>query len=807
MRIERTLPFLILATVALSGLLLGMGQGDYEPFIVAVSGATAAYVLVDWWKWFRLPNWIANLLAIIVTIITVSNFYFTNDSVRHLLGVGKLLVYLQTILMFQRKSARVYWQVLVLSLLQIVVGAVFNLGFEGGVLFIVYMMVAGVSMMVLHLYQDRQAIRSRNEEFREMSGDVRRFSTGQPLTYSTNLSLQRGVLRRMVGSFFMFAFGALIFSIVLFYFLPRDHTAWSGPKEAPMQATGFDDKVDMAHSELILLSSRLEMNVRYWYPGMKKPFRPNSQPYLRGMALSNIKIEGNKTKWVAPPYQVLPNDFRPLFTDRNDKLWVNQEIVLEPTEDPLLYSAMPARAAMDQELSGNFEWCWPLGGITRQRSAETITVAHFRYKLKIPILDNGDFYSAWRYIPRDGPVSLTLEEDPGNYKWLTYLDRSRYPTLVQQARQIADRVSDGNHQSIARQMESWFRTDRFSYTLDFRNLDRDNKIDTVEDFFANFRSGHCEYFASSLVLMLRSQGIPARLVVGFRGGDINDIGGHLDVEARHAHAWVEAYVRPGDCSDYLVRTGQASRIRGAWLRLDPTPAVDQDNSFTGTDDALDFAKSLWRDYVLGLQSETRSRILSPDGVQMSGLLRFLDLDWWQNVFQNIRNKLVRSNGWQRYLIPIGGIVLVLFCFLWYRKQKAAIAIDSASRPDSARQTGWVRRRIAKVLNVVSPRLGNWVYGNTGVSIEVPFYSQMVRALNQAGFERLPHQTQREFALVVASGFRHDEAPGQVGSLTGTITDFYYLVRFGTTPLDDQQTASVKSALHDLEDLLKQTGKP
>ena len=99
MNVERALPFFIFLTVSISALLLGMGQGDFEPFFVAVFGVGASTVLVDWLKWIRLPNWLANLLAILVTVVTVSNFYFTNDSVRHLLGVGKLLAYLETILM------------------------------------------------------------------------------------------------------------------------------------------------------------------------------------------------------------------------------------------------------------------------------------------------------------------------------------------------------------------------------------------------------------------------------------------------------------------------------------------------------------------------------------------------------------------------------------------------------------------------------------------------------------------------------------------------------------------------------------
>ncbi|MDG2014860.1 MAG: transglutaminaseTgpA domain-containing protein [Pirellulaceae bacterium] len=802
MSVERTLPFLILATVALSGLLLGMGQGDFEPFFVAVLGVSASMILVDWLKWFRLPNWVANLLAVLVTILTVSNFYFTNDSVRHLLGVGKLLVYLQTILTFQKKSARVYWQVMVLSLLQIVVGAVFNLGFEGGVLFIIYMMIAGVTMMVLHLYQDRQLVKLQNEASLRLSNSRRRAPEYAVWTISTKPALQRGVLRRMVVAFLIFASGALFFSVLLFYFLPRDNTSWAGPKEMPMQATGFDEKVSMNHSDLILLSSKLQMNVRYWYSGdEQKTFQPSRDPYLRGMALSNLEIDGNRTKWVAPPYQIYPSDFRPLKMEATDR-WVTQEIVLEPTDDPLLYTAMPPRFTSVGEFLTDYEWCWPLGALTRQRSAEKITVSHFRYRLKIPILSSGEFFSAYPYVARDGLVCLTEEQDPGNYKWYTYLDRERYPTLVQVAGEIGSRVTGNNHNSIARQMEAYFKSGQFSYTLDYRDIDRDEALDSVEDFFANHRSGHCEYYASALALMLRSQGIPSRLVVGYRGGDINGFGGHLDVEAQHAHAWVEAYIRPEDCSNYLMQTGQANET-GAWLRLDPTPSSDTNDQVTSADEALDFAKSLWRDYVLGLQADTQTRIVSADQLNLSGALRVLDLDWWQNSLGRLREDLQEPNGWKRYAVP-GFIIIMLALGLVIYLRERAVRQNRRKKTEYGSLRG-VRRGIARALNLVSPKLSGWVVREFGGRAdEVPFYRQMLEYLEQAGFHKLPQQTHREFAESVAHSLPKNEPLNRLGTLTKTITDSYYLVRFGHGKLDDQQTKTVEIALHDLQELLQQT---
>ena len=74
-------------------------------------------------------------------------------------------------------------------------------------------------------------------------------------------------------------------------------------------------------------------------------------------------------------------------------------------------------------------------------------------------------------------------------------------------------------------------------------------------FLFDSRQGHCEYFATALAVLLRAQGVPARLVNGFYGGDFNPVGGFIAVRQAHAHSWVEAWM-PGE----------------GWVRFDATPA-------------------------------------------------------------------------------------------------------------------------------------------------------------------------------------------------------------------------------------------
>src|SRR6202040_328115 len=101
-------------------------------------------------------------------------------------------------------------------------------------------------------------------------------------------------------------------------------------------------------------------------------------------------------------------------------------------------------------------------------------------------------------------------------------------------------------------MELYLRS-KYGYTLDLKGKPGD---DPLAHFLFETRAGHCEYFASSMTVMLRTLGIPAREVNGFLPGEYNDLGGDYIVRASDAHSWVEVYF-PGN----------------EWQVFDPTPAA------------------------------------------------------------------------------------------------------------------------------------------------------------------------------------------------------------------------------------------
>ena len=107
--------------------------------------------------------------------------------------------------------------------------------------------------------------------------------------------------------------------------------------------------------------------------------------------------------------------------------------------------------------------------------------------------------------------------------------------------------------------------------------------DPLANFLFERKQGHCEYFASSMAVMLRTLKIPARVVNGFRSDEFNDLTGSYIIRARNAHSWVEAYFP-----------------RYGWITFDPTPG-GQVGTPEGWERAmlyLDAAQSFWREWII-----------------------------------------------------------------------------------------------------------------------------------------------------------------------------------------------------------------
>lgn len=291
----------------------------------------------------------------------------------------------------------------------------------------------------------------------------------------------------------------------------------------------------------------------------------------------------------------------------------------------------------------------------------------------------------------------------------------------------------------------------YTYTLDFVGRSADNPI---EDFLFRYKSGQCEYFASSMVLMLRSQGIPARLVTGFLGGEYNPFEGYYIVRENNAHAWVEAYLE-----------GEGWRI------FDPTPPAGRpigsgEGAFLLMQQAWDYVLFRWDRYVLTFGFSDQLRIFSG--------LREMWSDFW-SIFRR-EEKPPSGAGRSGSGVP-----------------------DSAAAPAAARGMPGIALQIALGLALVA--VAAWIlYRRLHPPLTATgAYRRLRRRLGRSGGplpDSVPPLTVRREA---------EERYPEASAPAARIIDFYLRESFGGQTLEDEELEDLKAALEEAEKRMRKAG--
>lgn len=226
-----------------------------------------------------------------------------------------------------------------------------------------------------------------------------------------------------------------------------------------------------------------------------------------------------------------------------------------------------------------------------------------------------------RFAFRSAPQSLAnRDEDPALLQLSLRLPAQVNPRSRELA--LRWRAQSASAQQISDQALRFFADNDFVYTLRPPLLGPN----AVDDFLFVTRRGFCEHYASAYVVLMRAAGVPARVVTGYQGGEINPVDGYLTVRQSDAHAWAEIWI--------------AGR---GWLRVDPTAAVAPSRIERGIDAALpageplpalvridsdwlrelrnhvEAANNRWNQWVLGYNPQRQRELLSALG--------FADPDW------------------------------------------------------------------------------------------------------------------------------------------------------------------------------------
>jgi hypothetical protein len=162
-----------------------------------------------------------------------------------------------------------------------------------------------------------------------------------------------------------------------------------------------------------------------------------------------------------------------------------------------------------------------------------------------------------------------------------------------------------------------FRTQLFFYTLVPPELGRDS----VDEFLFQTRRGFCEHYASAFTFLMRAAGVPARVVTGYQGGEMNPVGNYLLVRQSEAHAWAEVWLRGAG----WVRVDPTAAVSPARIQVGVAAAVPQGDPLPLTMRAdfallkqmrmtLDAVTNSWNQWVLGYTPDRQRRLLSGAGM-------------------------------------------------------------------------------------------------------------------------------------------------------------------------------------------------
>jgi len=287
-------------------------------------------------------------------------------------------------------------------------------------------------------------------------------------------------------------------------------------------------------------------------------------------------------------------------------------------------------------------------------------------------------------------------------------DYLQLPALDPRVRPLAEQITAkaATPRDKATTIADYLRL-HYGYTLQLPNT---APRDPIANFLFVRRQGHCEYFASSMAIMLRSIGIPARIVNGFSGGEFNDLTSQYVIRASDAHSWVEAYI-PGE----------------GWMEFDPTPpsgaqAQTHWGRFMLYMDAL---SSFWREWVVNYdlghqvrltQDASRGSRAIVGQAQSWGRKQYLKMLTWAS---KVQDQIGAST------VKWGLRVLALF----------VLGLIAASIP---RLVTLVRRFRLALRPRKSPQMAASIW-----------YERMLGQAARRGFEKSPAQTPEEFAAAIA----------------------------------------------------------
>ncbi len=309
--------------------------------------------------------------------------------------------------------------------------------------------------------------------------------------------------------------------VLLFVLFPRVAPLWGLPGDAMGGRTGLAGSMRVGTIANLALDSSVAMRIRF-----EGAVPPQRELYFRGPVLTTF--DGSEWK---PLRSAFPARMQLAGNLQVSGSPIRYEVTLEGNNHswlPLL-DATPERPDLKDysvNMQPDLQWtsARPIGELVRFKAQAYTHFRHGPLKEELGLQDQVDLPAGFN--PRTLQLALDLRRDP------RYAG-AEAPALVNA---VLDKL----------------RTGGYRYTLDPGVYGSH----TADEFWFDRKEGFCEHIASSFVLLMRALDVPARVVTGYQGGELNPVDGFWTVRQSDAHAWAEVWM-----------AGQG------WVRVDPTSAV------------------------------------------------------------------------------------------------------------------------------------------------------------------------------------------------------------------------------------------
>jgi protein-glutamine gamma-glutamyltransferase len=476
-----------------------------------------------------------------------------------------LVLFTMVVRLFSLQKTRDHYMLAVLSFLMVLASAVLTVGSVFVFSFAGFLLVAVVTFVLMEM---RHSVAQETR----LAQDMRDPDSQQTMAYSLLAISPVLMVLILAGSF------------IVFFFLPRVSSRYL-TKYTPTGdvSTGFTDRIQLGRIGQIQQSSAVVMHIE-----IQDDMQGGYDLKWRGVALDDFNGKVWSSSFEQSILRPSP-DGSYLLTSLRDlpnsgtasPRFLRYRVLMEPIGTNVFFLA-----GRPHNLTGNYH---PVAS-DPESAIYNLDVDH-------PI----SRYDAISEIPEIDSDRLRLAGGSAPEGATAYL---KLPPLDIRISQLAEKIaaSSNNNYDKALAIEQYLRT-HFGYSLD---LPRTTPADPLANFLFERKQGHCEYFASSMAVMLRSLRIPSRLVNGFRTGEFNDLTGQYVIRASNAHSWVEAYF-PGY----------------GWVSFDPTPAaaLPSHTGWSRFQLYVDAAGSFWREWIINYDSSHQQSL---GNGAISNTRRFLD---------------------------------------------------------------------------------------------------------------------------------------------------------------------------------------